>query len=145
MDCSTLGFPVLHQLPKLAQTHVHWVPSLIKALYTFTRPFPQHLKSTRLELTIDSESESEFAQSCTTLCDPRDCSPTRLLCPWGFSKQEYWSGLPFPSPADLPDPGIKPGSPTLQADALPPGRCLSHQRNSNNRKVSPDPLPQHTV
>ena len=36
-----------------------------------------------------------------------------------FSRQEYWSGLPFPSPGDLPDPGIKPGSPTLQADALP--------------------------
>ena len=37
----------------------------------------------------------------------------------GFSKQEYWSGLPFPSPGDLPDPGIEPGSPALQADALP--------------------------
>ena len=37
----------------------------------------------------------------------------------GFSRQEYWSGLPFPSPEDLPDPGIKPGSPTLQADCLP--------------------------
>ena len=36
-----------------------------------------------------------------------------------FSRQEYWSGLPFPSPGDLPDPGIKPKSPTLQADALP--------------------------
>ena len=36
-----------------------------------------------------------------------------------FSRQEYWTGLPFPSPGDLPDPGIKPGSPTLQADALP--------------------------
>jgi len=36
----------------------------------------------------------------------------------GFSKQEYWSGLPLPSPGDLPDPGIKPGSPTCQADAL---------------------------
>ena len=36
-----------------------------------------------------------------------------------FSRQEYWSGLPFPSPGDLPAPGIKPGSPTLQADALP--------------------------
>ena len=36
----------------------------------------------------------------------------------GFSRQEYWSGLPFPSPRDLPDPGIEPGSPTLQADAL---------------------------
>ena len=37
----------------------------------------------------------------------------------GFSRQEYWSGLSFPSPGDLPDPGIKPRSPTLQADALP--------------------------
>ena len=37
----------------------------------------------------------------------------------GFSRQEYWSGLPFLSSGDLPDPGIKPGSPTLQADALP--------------------------
>ena len=37
----------------------------------------------------------------------------------GFSKQEYWSELPFPSPGHLPDPGIEPGSPALQADALP--------------------------
>ena len=43
----------------------------------------------------------------------------------GFSRQEYWSGLPFPSPGDLPDPGIEPGSPSFQADALtsePPGK-----------------------
>ena len=36
-----------------------------------------------------------------------------------ISRQEYWSGLPFPSPGDLLDPGIEPGSPSLQADALP--------------------------
>ena len=35
-----------------------------------------------------------------------------------FSRQEYWSGLPFPTPGDLPDPGIQPGSPALQADSL---------------------------
>ena len=42
-----------------------------------------------------------------------------------FSRQEYWNGLPFPSPGDIPDPGIKPVSPALQADALlsePPGK-----------------------
>ena len=42
----------------------------------------------------------------------------------GFSRQEYWSGVSLPSPGDLPDPGIEPGSPALQADALtsePPG------------------------
>ena len=37
----------------------------------------------------------------------------------GFSRQEYWSRLPFPSSEDLPDPGIEPGSPALQADTLP--------------------------
>ena len=37
----------------------------------------------------------------------------------GFSRQEYWSGLPFPSPGDLPNPGIEPRSPVLQADASP--------------------------
>ena len=45
----------------------------------------------------------------------------------GFSRQEYWSELSFPSPGDLSDPGIKPGSPALQADALPsepPGKPL---------------------
>ena len=43
----------------------------------------------------------------------------------GFSRQEYWNGLPFPSPEDLPDRGIEPRSPTLQADILtsePPGK-----------------------
>ena len=37
----------------------------------------------------------------------------------GFSRQEYWSGFPFPSPGDLPDPGMEPGSRVLQAEALP--------------------------
>ena len=48
----------------------------------------------------------------------------------GFSKQEYWSGLPFPSPGDLPDPGIESRPPALLADALPsepPGKSMSHK------------------
>ena len=44
--------------------------------------------------------------------------PARLLCPQGFSRPEYWSGLPCPPPRDLPNPGIKPRSPILQADYL---------------------------
>ena len=51
--------------------------------------------------------------------------PARVFCPWGFSRQEYWSGLPFTSPEDLPNPGIKLRSPRLQADSLlsePPGK-----------------------
>ena len=43
-----------------------------------------------------------------------DCIPLSM----GFSRQEYWSGLPFPSPGDLPSPGIEPRSPALQADSF---------------------------
>ena len=53
----------------------------------------------------------------------------------GFSRQEHWSGLPFPSPGDLHDPGIEPGSPALQADALtsePPGKVL---KKVKSRKI----------
>ena len=55
-------------------------------------------------------------QSCLTLWDPMDCSPP------GFSVHGilHWSGLPFPSPGNPPNPGIEPGSPTLWADSLPP-------------------------
>ena len=50
---------------------------------------------------------------------PYGLQPARFLCPWGFSRQEYWSGLSCPALGDLPNPGIKPGSPALQADSLP--------------------------
>ena len=59
------------------------------------------------------------AQSCLTLCDPMDCTACQALLSMGFSRQGYWSGLPFLSPGDLPEPGIEPGSPALQSDALP--------------------------
>ena len=49
---------------------------------------------------------------------PHELWPTRLLCPWGFSRQEDWSGLPCPPPGDLPNPGIKHRSSTLQVDSL---------------------------
>ena len=51
-------------------------------------------------------------QLCPTLCDPMVCSPPSSM---GFSRQEYWSGLFFPSPGDFPNPGIEPRSPILQA------------------------------
>ena len=52
----------------------------------------------------------------------------------GFSRQQYWSGLLFPSPGDLPDPGIELGSPALQADTLPSESPGNHQ--SPNRRLS---------
>ena len=57
------------------------------------------------------------AKSCPTLTTPWMVACQASLSV-GFSRQEYWSGLPFPSPGDLPNPGIEPRSPTLQADAL---------------------------
>ena len=84
------------------------------------REFVNREKRIKISLKI----ETEVAQSCLTLCDPMDCSlPGSSIM--GFPRQEYWNGLPFPSPGNLPNPGIEPESPTLQADALlsePPGK-----------------------
>ena len=63
-------------------------------------------------------------QLCLTLYDPKNCSHLAPL-PMEFSRQKYWSGLPFPSLGDLPNLGIEPKSPALQADSLltePPGK-----------------------
>ena len=65
-------------------------------------------------------------QSCPTLCNPMDLAHQVPLS-MELSRQEYWSGLPFPSPGDLPDPGIKLQSPALHVDSFqskPPGKIL---------------------
>ena len=64
--------------------------------------------------------ESEVAQSCPTLCDPMDSSLHQAPPSMGFSRQEYWSGLPFPSPGYHPNPRIEPGSLALWADSRVP-------------------------
>ena len=56
-----------------------------------------------------------------------------------FSRQEYWSGLPFPSPGDVPDPGIEPGSPALQAASLPsepPSNHKGKDKEGKNKEVT---------
>ena len=65
---------------------------------------------------------AQVFQSCLTLCNPMDCSHKAPLS-MGFSRQEYWSGFSCPPTGDLPDSGIEPTSPALQADSL----LLSHQ------------------
>ena len=65
------------------------------------------------------------AQACPTLCNAIDSRQARLSVE--FFRQEYWSGLPFPSSGELSDPKIEPRSPALQADSLPselPGKPL---------------------
>ena len=59
-----------------------------------------------------------MVKTCPTLATPWTVA-CQVPLSVGFPRQEYWSGLPFPSPGDLPDPGIEPGSPALQADSLP--------------------------
>ena len=70
------------------------------------------------------------------LCDPVDCIPPSYSCLWGFSRQDYWSGLSCPPPGDLLHPGIKPRFSPLQADSLlsePPGkRSSSWSSNKTN-------------
>src|SRR5574340_945194 len=78
-------------------------------------------------------SHFSHVQLCVTLWTIACQAPLST----GFSRQEYWSGLPFLSPGDLPNPGIEPGSPELQADSLPsepPGKP----------KISPNYLPKNS-
>ena len=96
-------------------TCISMAESLCSSLETVTTSFVNRLRAVLCSV----------AQSRPTLHDPMDCKPTRLLSPWGFSRQEYWSELPCPPPEDLPDLGLEPRSSTLQSDSLtsaPPGK-----------------------
>ena len=64
-----------------------------------------------------------YTQSCPILCNLMDCIARQTPLSMEFSRQEYWSGLLCPQPGDLPNPGVEPRSPVLQADPL----LLSHQ------------------
>ena len=67
------------------------------------------------------------AKSCPALVIPWTIACQTPLS-MGFSRQEYWSGVPFPSPGDLPNPGIEPQSPALQADSLPTELMMEAQK-----------------
>ena len=71
------------------------------------------METKRLQLQNNQEqgvSQGKVCGVCLVMSDclqPRGLQPSRLLCPWDFSRQEYWSGFPFPTPGDIPDPWIK--------------------------------------
>ena len=78
------------------------------------------MKFFKREMKVKVKSLSHVILSGTPWTVPYQAPPSM-----GFSRQEYWSGLPFSSPGDLPDPGIEPRSPPLQVDTLlsePPGK-----------------------
>ena len=95
-----------------------------------TRSWPRHIAGVHRNVESRIELWGLFIQPlfneilcvfvCVYACSvvfnslwPHGLQPTRLLCPWDFPVQEYWSGLPFSSPGSLPDPGIEPVSPAL--------------------------------
>ena len=84
---------------------------------------PQSLYPNSTNLLVGLRQRAPCAVLClvTQLCPtlrPHGLESARLLCPWGFSSQEYWSGLPCPPPGDLPNPGIEPRSYELHTDSL---------------------------
>ena len=81
---------------------------------------------------------------CLTPCDPMDYIDCQLSLCTELPRQEYWSGLPLPVPGDLPDPGIEPTSPALQADSLPSHRgspSLDIPTTTASRTVTAPALP----
>ena len=94
-------------------------------------------KTLNIHVLVGLESkESEVAQSCPTLCDPMDCSlPGSSLHGILQARVLEWVAISFPG--DLPDPGIEPGSPTVQADAVtsePPGKPREQQEKAQVSK-----------
>ena len=94
------------------------------------------IKTTRYHLTTIRVIVVLVTQSHSTLCDPAITVTHQAPLSMEFSRQEYWSGLPFPTPGDLSDPGIEPESPTLQADSLPselPGKLPPPNQNGHHQ------------
>ena len=99
----TSAFSILGDLGQCLSLHTQALASVLQAFFSLL-------------------SHSVMSDFCNSM------EPTRLLCPWRFSRKEYWSGLPCPPPGDLPNPGIKPRTAALQADFLPfepPGKLIN--------------------
>ena len=91
----------------------------LKLIFSMEIALRKHIDILRLLILacLIASAMSDSAKVWTSAC--------QVPLSMGFSRQEYWSRQPFPSPGDLPDPGVKPGSPTLEADSLrsePPGK-----------------------
>jgi len=109
LDLLPCASPQFHSSLEKLQTHNHCSSTENSNSITATRGSKLGLKWSEVNWSHSVLSDSLWPSWTVAYQAPPSM---------GFSRQEYWSGVPFPSPGDLPDPGIKPGSPTLQADAL---------------------------
>ena len=110
-----------NQNPALTkQTHNHAISECLDLNDTISSDSFQDKLLAKIQQSKQSVGFMLCVLNCSVMSDSLQpqLQPTTLLCPWEFSRQEYWSGLPCPPPGDLPSPGIEPRSPTLQADSL---------------------------
>ena len=104
-------------LPNTSTTFLLACPQHIKTFLPFVSPEVSSISLLYLKNARRQVKSLSHVQLFVTLWTPR--GPLQAPLSMGFSRQEYGNGLPFPSPGDLPDPRIEPGSPALQADVLP--------------------------
>ena len=126
MNRSMPGLSVHYQVPESTQTHVHQVSDAIQPSPPLSSPSPPPLNLSQHQGLFKRVSSSH--QVAKVLDPYRLNKAHQAPLPMGFSRQEYWSGLPCPPPGDLPDPVIKPMSPVTPALAggffttEPPGK-----------------------
>ena len=115
-SCLPFSIPLLKKFPSIAQFSLPCMcVQMLSYLQSQSFLNVYHVSSQQSLCTIVSYACVKFLRLCPILCDPMDVARQASLS-MGFSRQEYWSGLPFPSPGDLPDPGIEPRS--LMSPAL---------------------------
>ena len=100
---------VIAFLPESKRLLISWLQFLSTVILE-----PKKIKSVTVSI-----FHIEYAQSYPTLCDPMDSIAQQVPLSMEFSRQEYWSGVPFPSPGNFSNSGIEPRSPTLQVVSLP--------------------------
>ena len=124
----------------------HAAPSVFQCclgLLPRDHPLKGPLAGTPCRWSDESESQSEVSESCPTLCDPMDCRAYQATLSTGFSRQEYWSGLPFPSPGGLPQPRDRTWFSRIEKTLY----CLSYQGSlrwlNSGPQICPHPNPQN--
>ena len=114
MDCSTPGLPVPHNLLEFTQIHIHWIGDIIISNVICIKIIKETISilfSHSLWNLVFFFFNCVFSWPVVSdALQPHGLQLTKAILSIGFSRQKYWSGLSFPSPGDLPNPGIEPAS-----------------------------------